>query len=253
MPGQGRVMDVNSIDGVLLVDKPENWTSHDVCAFVRRRFGIKKVGHAGTLDPLATGLLVLLLGKSTKNSIQFSACDKEYFGALELGIQTDSHDRHGKITAEAPWEHITLEEIRAKAARQFTGDIIQVPPMVSALKHEGTRLYKLARQGKTVLRDGRPVTVHEFRFEKKEGKSVEFLAHVSKGTYVRTLVNDLGEALGCYATLARLRRLRSGTFKLEQSVTVEALKNFTQAQLREKVIPLSVTSLHANHSESSRI
>jgi tRNA pseudouridine55 synthase len=246
-------MDVNFIDGVLLVDKPENWTSHDVCAFVRRRFGIKKVGHAGTLDPLATGLLVLLLGKSTKSSMQLSACDKEYFGALELGIQTDSHDRHGKITAEAPWENITLEMIRTKAADRFTGDIIQVPPMVSALKHEGTRLYKLARQGKTIPRDGRPVTVHEFRFEKKEGKFVEFLAYVSKGTYVRTLVNDLGEALGCYATLARLRRLRSGPFKLEQSVTIEDLKNFTPAQLREKAIPLSAPLLHADHSGSSRI
>ena len=247
------MIDVNFIDGVLLVDKPENWTSHDVCAFVRRRFGIKKVGHAGTLDPLATGLLVLLLGKATKSSMQLSACDKEYFGAVELGIQTDSHDRHGKTTAEAPWEHITLEMVRAKAAEQFTGDIVQVPPMVSALKHEGTRLYKLARQGKTVPRDGRPVTVREFRFEKKEGKFIEFLADVSKGTYVRTLVNDLGEALGCYATLARLRRLRSGSFKLEQSVTIEDLKNFTPAQLREKVIPLSATHLHADHSGSSRI
>ena len=226
MPGQGFLMDVNFMDGVLLVDKPENWTSHDVCAFVRRRFGIKKVGHAGTLDPLATGLLVLLLGKATKSSMQLSACDKEYFGALELGVQTDSHDRHGKVTAEAPWEHITLEEIRAKAAKEFTGDIVQVPPMVSALKHEGTRLYKLARQGKTVARDGRPVKVYEFRFEKKEGKFVDFLAYVSKGTYVRTLVNDLGESLGCYATLARLRRLRSGPFRLEQSVTIDALKNF---------------------------
>ena len=253
MPGQRRVMDPNFIDGILLVDKPENWTSHDVCAFVRRCFKIKKVGHAGTLDPLATGLLVLLLGKATKSSMPLSACDKEYFGALELGVQTDSHDRHGKVIAEVPWEHITLEEIRAKAARQFTGDIIQVPPMVSALKHEGTRLYKLARQGKTVPRDGRPVTVHEFRFEKKEGKFVEFLAYVSKGTYVRTLVNDLGEALGCYATLARLRRLRSGAFKLEQGVTIEDMKNFTPAQLREKAIPLNATRLHADHSGSPKV
>lgn len=246
-------MDANFIDGVLLVDKPENWTSHDVCAFVRRRFKIKKVGHAGTLDPLATGLLVLLLGKATKSSTMLSACDKEYFGALELGVQTDSHDRHGKVIAEAPWEHIQLEEIRAKAAAEFTGDIIQVPPMVSALKHEGTRLYKLARQGKTVLRDGRPVTVHEFRFNKKDGKFVEFLAYVSKGTYVRTLVNDLGEALGCYATLARLRRFRSGVFKLEQSITISDLKNYTPAQLREKVIPLSATHLHADHSGSPKV
>ena len=246
-------MDTNFIDGVLLVDKPENWTSHDVCAFVRRRFGIKKVGHAGTLDPLATGLLVLLLGKATKNSMALSACDKKYFGAMELGIQTDSHDRQGKVTAEAPWEHITIEALREKAAAEFTGSIIQVPPMVSALKHEGQRLYKLARQGKTVPRDGRPVTVHEFRIEKKEGKFVEFLSYVSKGTYVRTLVNDLGEALGCHATLARLRRLESGPFRLEQSVTIENMKGFAPAQLREKVLPLSVALNHANYSGSSKI
>ena len=253
MPGRARLMDVNFIDGVLLVDKPENWTSHDVCAFVRRRFGIKKVGHAGTLDPLATGLLVLLLGKATKVSMALSACDKEYFGAMELGVQTDSHDRHGKVILEAPWEHITIEDIRAKAAAEFTGAIIQVPPMVSALKHEGQRLYKLARQGKTVPRDGRPVTVHEFRIEKKDGKFVEFLAYVSKGTYVRTLVNDLGDSLGCHATLARLRRQRSGKFRLEQSVTIEDLKVFTPIQLREKVIPLSEVNLHADHPGPAKV
>lgn len=242
------------IDGILLVDKPENWTSHDVCAFVRRRFGIKKVGHAGTLDPLATGLLVLLLGKATKNSMPLSSCDKEYLGVMELGIQTDSHDRHGKMTAEAPWEHITLEMIQAKAAAQFTGDIIQVPPMVSALKHEGTRLYKLARQGKTVPREGRPVTVFSFKLDQKEGRFVNFCAHVSKGTYLRTLINDLGDALGCHAALASLRRLRSGKFKLEQSVTIDDLKSFTEAQLRSKILPLSASAVsHADCHKPSPV
>ena len=232
-------------DGVLLVDKPETWTSHDVCAFLRKRFRFKKVGHAGTLDPLATGLLVILIGKATKNSMPLSACDKEYFGTLELGIQTHSHDRQGKVTAEAPWQHITLEQVREKA-KEFTGAIIQVPPMVSALKHEGTRLYKLARQGKTVQRDGRPVTVYEFRFDKKEGAFIDFFAHVSKGTYLRTLVNDLGEALGCYAALARLRRLRSGKFNLDQSVTIEALRGMTLAELQGKMFPLSASFVHEN-------
>lgn len=240
------------IDGILLVDKPENWTSHDVCAFVRRRFGIKKVGHAGTLDPLATGLLVLLLGKATKYSMPLSSCDKEYLGVMELGIQTDSHDRHGKIVAESPWEHITLDEIRAKAAREFTGEIVQVPPMVSALKHEGTRLYKLARQGKTVPREGRSVTVHSLCLDKKEGRFVDFFAHVSKGTYLRTLINDLGDALGCHATLASLRRLRSGKFRLDQSVTIEDLKHFTGAQLREKVLPLSAAVANHENCNGSR-
>ncbi|HNX68349.1 MAG TPA: tRNA pseudouridine(55) synthase TruB [Candidatus Omnitrophota bacterium] len=246
-------MDPQFVDGVLLVDKPQDWTSHDVCAFIRSRFGFKKVGHAGTLDPLATGLLVILLGKATKHSMELSASDKEYFGAMELGVQTDSHDRRGKVIAEAPWEHITLEEIQAKAAKEFTGDIIQVPPMVSALKHEGTRLYKLARQGKTVPREGRPVTVHTFKLDKKEGPFVHFSAHVSKGTYVRTLVSDLGDSLGCHATLANLRRSRSGKFQLEQSVTVEDMKKMTFPQLRERVLPLSACSSHENNHGSSQL
>ncbi len=234
------------LDGVLLVDKPENWTSHDICAFVRKRFGLKKVGHAGTLDPLATGLLVILLGKATKSSMPLSSCNKEYLGMMELGIQTDSHDRHGKIVAEAPWEHITLDEVREKA-KAFTGQITQIPPMVSALKHQGTRLYKLARQGKTVPRKGRLVTVYEFRFEKKEGKFIHFFAHVSKGTYLRTLVNDLGEALGCHAALASLRRLRSGHFALQDSVTIDDLKQLELPELYQKILPLSVCLGHADH------
>jgi len=125
--------------------------------------------------------------------------------------------------------------------------------MVSALKHEGTRLYKLARQGKTVPRDGRPVTVHVFRLDKKDGRFVSFFAHVSKGTYLRTLVSDLGDALGCHAALASLRRTRSGKFKLDQSATVEDLKNFTLAQLREKILPLSASLSHADHHGPSRI
>ena len=241
-------------DGILLVDKPENWTSHDVCAYVRRRFAIKKVGHSGTLDPQATGLLVLLLGRATKLSMPLSSCDKEYLGVMELGIETDSHDRHGKVIAEAPWEHITLDEIRAKAAKEFTGEIIQIPPMVSALKHEGPRLYKLARQGKTVERKGRAVTVFEFHLEKKEGRFVNFFAHVSKGTYLRTLINDLGDALGCHAVLASLRRLRSGQFRLEQGVTLEELKNFTPEQLSGKIIPLSASIIdYANRNGSTPV
>lgn len=232
-------------DGVLLVDKPEEWTSHDVCAFIRKRFRFKKVGHAGTLDPQATGLLVILIGKATKHSMPLSACDKEYFGTMELGVQTDSHDRRGKVIAEAPWEHITIEMVREKA-KQFTGGIIQVPPMVSALKHEGTRLYKLARQGKTVPREGRPVTIHEFRFDKKDGRFIDFFAHVSKGTYLRTLVNDLGESLGCYAALARLRRLRSGKFSLDQSITIDALRGITLQELQEKILPLGAGLTHAH-------
>ncbi len=227
-------------DGILLVDKPKDWTSHDVCAFIRGRFKIKKVGHAGTLDPLATGLLVVLLGRATKKSNLLSACDKEYCGIFELGIKTDSHDKNGKVTANGSWEGITIEKIREKAL-QFTGDIVQVPPMVSALKHQGVRLYELARKGVDVPREGRNVKVFEFKFEKMEGPHVYFSSKVSKGTYVRTLVNDLGEELGCYAALHELRRSQSGNFKLESAVTIEQLKQWTIKEVREKLLPADST------------
>lgn len=233
----------NLADGILLVDKPKDWTSHDVCAFIRSRFKVKKVGHAGTLDPLATGLLVVLLGRATKKSISLSSCDKEYFGIFELGVKTDSHDKSGKVIANGDWEGVTLEKIQAKALR-FTGDIVQVPPMVSALKHQGVRLYELARKGVDVPREGRNVKVYEFRFEKKDGPYVHFSSKVSKGTYVRTLVNDLGEELGCYASLFELRRSQSGNFKLEDSVTIDQLKQWTIKELREKLLPVDATYAH---------
>ena len=229
------------VEGVLLVDKPPTWTSHDVCAFVRKQFKIKKVGHAGTLDPLATGLLVVLLGKATKQSILFSGCDKEYSGVMELGVKTDSHDKQGKILDTRPWEGVSLEEVRKKAL-QFTGEIIQVPPMVSALKHKGVRLYQLARRGVEVAREGRPVTVHELNIQKKDGAFVHFSARVSKGTYLRTLVHDLGEVLGCFAALAELRRLQSGNFRYENSVTVDTLRTWTVKELRLKVLPVESIS-----------
>ncbi len=222
------------IDGILLVDKPSDWTSHDVCAFVRRRFKIKKVGHAGTLDPMATGLLVLLLGHATKRSGEFTGSNKEYAGAMELGFKTDSHDRTGKTLATASWEAVTLSQVKEHALK-FTGDIIQVPPMVSALKQQGVRLYELARKGLEVPREGRPVTVFDFDIQKMEGPVVTFVSRVTKGTYVRTLVNDLGESLGCFAVLKELRRTVSGDFKLEDAVTVEAMKNWTSEELLAKM------------------
>ena len=239
----------NLIDGFLIADKPQGWTSHDVCAFVRKRFNIKKVGHAGTLDPIATGVLVLLLGRATKQSIPLSSCEKEYRGIMELGVKTDSHDRSGKVLGEAPWESVTLDDVREKALH-FTGEIVQVPPMVSALKHKGVRLYKLARQGKEVHREGRNITVREFNVEKKEGAKVYFSTSVSKGTYVRTLVHDLGGALGCFATLASLERVRSGTFYLNDSLKIEAMKKMGVDDIRHHVIPLHLSPVYSFSLES---
>ena len=232
-------------EGILLVDKPQDWTSHDVCAFVRKRFKIKKVGHAGTLDPLATGLLVLLLGQATKLSMTLSSCDKDYAGIMELGIKTTSQDKQGSVLATAPYEGVTLEKIR-EAAKPFVGEITQVPPMVSAIKHQGVPLYKFARRGVDVPRESRPIHVYRFDIEKMEGPLVHFSTKVSKGTYVRTLAHDLGETLGCYAALAGLRRTRSGNFSVDDSVTVETLRQWGIEELREKVIPIQArdASLH---------
>ena len=226
------------MDGILLVDKPTDWTSHDVCAFVKRRHKIDKVGHAGTLDPMATGLLVLLLGQGTKFSMQMSASDKDYEGTFQLGVKTDSHDRQGKVLATAPWETISLEQIEVES-KKFVGEILQTPPMVSALKQKGVRLYQLARKGLEVPREARKVSVYSFKFFSKDGAFVKFSASVSKGTYVRTLVNDLGDALGCHGSLSDLRRTRSGVFKIEQSVTVDQIKQMTNEEFRAKLLPLS--------------
>ncbi|OGW76393.1 MAG: tRNA pseudouridine(55) synthase TruB [Omnitrophica bacterium RIFCSPHIGHO2_02_FULL_49_9] len=229
------------LNGVLVVDKERDWTSHDVCAFVRSRFHIKKVGHAGTLDPLATGVLVLLLGRMTKCSQAYSSCDKEYFGTLRFGLKTDSHDITGKVIEEKDWKSVTPQNLQT-AFKAFCGTIEQTPPMVSALKHDGVRLYRLARAGKTVDRPKRTVTVHEFRIESVDLPEVRFFARVSKGTYLRTLVNDLGEFLGTVAVLSELRRVRSGDFSLSDAVSIGELKKWTDRQVQNAVRSFVSTS-----------
>ena len=230
-------------NGILVVDKSEGWTSHDVCAFVRSRFQIPKVGHAGTLDPLATGVLVVLLGGFTKRSNEFSSCDKDYYGTIQLGIKTDTHDVSGKIIAQGEWQHVTEENVR-QIFQRFSGVLEQTPPMVSALKHQGVRLYRLARAGKTVDRPKRTVTVYEFRIEEIDLPKIKFFARVSKGTYLRTLVNDLGEALGSFAVLSQLRRVRSGSLTLDDAVTIEQLKKLDSVKLTQFIrgsVPASVS------------
>lgn len=229
---------MKELEGILAVDKPKGWTSHDVCAFVRKRFRIAKVGHAGTLDPLATGVLVLLLGRATKLSQELSSCDKEYFGTFELGIETDSHDRDGRVIHQTHWEGVTLEKVRAVLPR-FVGEIEQVPPMISAIRYKGTRLYHLARRGTVVPREKRRITVYEFRVESLNGPFGKFFSCVSKGTYLRTLVHDIGEALGCHATLSELRRIRAGDYRLSDAVTVEELRNLSVEDLSRRIFPLS--------------
>lgn len=224
--------------GILLVDKPEGWTSHDVVNCVRRRFQIAKVGHCGTLDPAATGLLVMVLGKATRLSDKLSGQDKTYAGTMRLGIETFSEDRDGAVTATADPSGVTEEAVRREAAR-FVGEIQQVPPMVSAIKKDGRPLYKLARKGQIIERAARPVTIHEFKIGRVAVPDVDFEVSCSKGTYVRTLCADLGRALGCGAHLLALRRLRSGKFHVQDTVTIETIKSWTRADLLSRMIPLA--------------
>lgn len=223
----------DSVDGILLVDKEPGWTSQDVCAFIRSRYRIKRVGHAGTLDPSATGLLVILLGKATKLSESLSGRDKKYQGQFRLGVETDSYDAAGKVVAEKNYETISDDQIFT-AVQQLTGEIEQEPPMVSALQQNGVRLYKLARQGKVVDRPKRKVSVYEFTVQKINLPLLDITVHVSKGTYVRTLAHDLGRMLGCGAILQNLRRLTSGEFSVDHAVSIAELKKMMLKDIQEK-------------------
>jgi tRNA pseudouridine55 synthase len=215
-------------DGVLLIDKPSGCTSHDVVDYVRNRFHFKKVGHCGTLDPLATGLLMLVIGKATKIQDLLMNEDKEYAGTLKLGATTDSQDADGKVLEEKPVPELTREQIVA-AFQKYTGDFYQMPPMVSALKKGGVPLYKLARAGKTIEREPRLVRVGGFEIDEIALPLIKFRLKCSKGFYVRTYAHDIGQDLGCGAHLVQLSRLKSGNFSLERALGWEALQKVPDA------------------------
>ena len=219
-----------NINGVLLVDKPAGWTSFDVVNFVRARFNIPKIGHCGTLDPAATGLLVLVLGKFTQLSQKFSGEEKTYAATLKLGFETDSYDMDGTVTAEYDASGVTDEQLRETLAG-FTGEQLQKPPMVSAVKMDGKKLYELARKGVEVEREARPITIYSIDITRCEVPECDFILYCSKGTYVRTLCFDVGRKLGCGGTLTALRRLHSGKFDLTDAITIDQLKTFEQADL----------------------
>jgi tRNA pseudouridine55 synthase len=231
----------DSLDGVLLIDKAPGMTSHDVVAIVRRALGTKKVGHCGTLDPLATGLLIIVIGRGTKIQDLLMAEDKEYVGTMRLGVTTDSQDADGQIVETRPVPDFTREQLDAAFAK-FHGDFYQMPPMVSAIKKEGVPLYKLARQGKTVEREPRFVHVYAHEILGVNLPTIEFRVVCSKGFYVRTYAFDIGNELGCGAHLKNLRRTKSGKFTLEHAVTVEDLKTKPAAELAAKVLSLPTVS-----------
>ena len=227
----------NHIDGILLVDKPADWTSFDVVNFVRRRFLLDKTGHCGTLDPFATGLLVILLGKATRLQDALMAQSKIYTGTIRLGEETDSGDLTGAPTARHEVPAFTLEQLQ-QAADTFLGDILQVPPMHSAIKINGKPLYKLAHQGREVERPPRPVHIDRFALSNLRLPEVDFEVHCSKGTYIRTLGVDLGAKLGCGAHLTALRRIASGDHRVENAVRMEELKSWELPELVAHVEPL---------------
>lgn len=226
----------DAMDGALLVDKPAGLTSHDVVDRLRRHLGVKKVGHCGTLDPMATGLLVIVLGRATKLSDSLMATDKVYSGRIRFGEATNSYDADGELTMSLPVPPMTVEMLN-EAAGGFVGDLMQTPPMVSAVKVKGVPLYKMARRGVEVPREARLVHVYSFRVTAYEEPVAAFRLACTKGTYVRSIAHELGERIGCGAHLASLRRLDSGRFGVDDALTLDALLALPPSDLRARIIP----------------
>lgn len=208
------------MDGILLIDKPSGMTSHDVVDFIRRKFRIKRVGHSGTLDPMATGLLIILLGRATRLSRSFAEFDKEYEASLTLGESTDTQDAQGKTVFKSDIEGLDESQINEGFLR-FKGEIEQIPPMVSAIKYKGKRLYELARNNQIVPRQPRKVQIYKLEITKIDLPRVDFHIVCSKGTYIRTLCEDIGKRLGCGGYLSRLRRIRIGPYILSKAISLD--------------------------------
>lgn len=232
---------MTDLHGALLIDKPIGWTSHDVVARIRSRCKVKKAGHCGTLDPNATGLLVILIGKATKMSDRFMKQDKYYEGVARFGEVTDSYDADGTITATHPVPPLTVERLNQEA-QSFVGDIFQTPPMVSAVKVDGVPLYKLARKGKTVKRKPRLVHIYRFQFAAYAEPEARFQLACTKGAYARSLVHDLGAKIGCGAHLKALRRTQSGSFRVSQALAVDSIGEMTVDEVAGQVIPMTQLS-----------
>ncbi len=230
----------DSINGVLLVDKGQDMTSHDVVAVARRCLNMKKIGHCGTLDPMATGMLILVLGSATRIQDLLMSEDKEYTGTLKLGATTNTQDAEGETLLERPVPaDLTLEQVKA-AFDTLKGDFYQTPPMVSAVKINGVPLYKMARKGIEVEREPRFVRVYDYEITRFAPPEVDFRVVCSKGFYVRTYVNDIGEKLGCGGHLSALRRTRSGHFKLlpGKHVTFDMLKGGQKEEVLTSILTL---------------
>lgn len=224
-------------DGALLIDKPAGPTSHDIVETLRTYLGVRKVGHCGTLDPNATGLLILLLGRATKLSEKLMSDDKIYAGWIKFGETTSSYDAAGELVSSQPVPPLSLEQLNS-AAEAFLGDQLQTPPMVSATKLGGVPLYKLARRGVEVERKAKLVHIYNFRFDLCQEPYGHFVVACTKGTYVRSLAHDLGQKLGCGAHLATLRRMTAGKYEVADALEYERAIRTPPADLQQRVIPI---------------
>ena len=219
------------MNGIVIVDKPQGWTSQDVTARLRRVFSTRRIGHGGTLDPMATGVLPVFVGRATRAVEFFEHAEKTYETVLRFGVKTDTQDITGTVLEERPVELTEQQVLDVLPA--FRGEILQVPPMYSALKVNGQKLYDLARKGKEVERQPRPITIHELELLGFDGREVKLRVRCSKGTYIRTLCEDIGQALGCLGCMAALRRTQAGEYTIAQSVP---LQNLLEAEHPEEYL-----------------
>lgn len=215
--------------GIVVIDKPSGITSFNVVEQVRKKLKIKKVGHCGTLDPLATGILIILIGRSTKLFPEFSAFDKAYEATLELGLSTSSGDSQGCVLYRCNAENISILDIE-NVFNEFKGEITQVPPMFSALKYHGKKLYELARRGIEVPRKERRVNIYELRIRNFHSPYVDFYIHCSKGTYIRTLAQDIGAKIGVGASIIKIRRVDLGPFNIKDAISLD---KFNESYIRD--------------------
>ena len=226
---------VQEMSGVLLVDKPTDHTSHDVVARMRGKLKMKKIGHAGTLDPMATGLLIMLIGKATRISQYLISLDKVYTGTITLGVVTNSQDAEGEVMETNPVPEFTEEQVRAEI-KTFMGDQYQMPPMFSAIKIGGVPLYKKARKGEDVPREPRFIRISEYEMTRLALPEIDFRVHTSKGTYVRTLAHDLGQKLGCGAHLSSLRRIATDQFNVADALTMDEIQALSLPEIEKRLI-----------------
>ncbi len=225
------------IEGVLLVDKPPGLTSHDVVHRLRRKLAMKKIGHAGTLDPMATGVLVMLIGKATRISQYLMSVDKAYEGEITLGVVTDSQDAEGEVMETRPVPPLSETEVRT-VMKTFLGDQYQTPPMHSAIKIDGVKLYQLARKGEEVEREPRFIRIAAFELLAFARPKLTFRLECTKGTYVRTIAHDLGQKLGCGAHLCALRRTATDKFRIEDARTLADIEAMPVGEIEKRLLPV---------------